>query len=193
MQHNAVRVSDCRDDIFTIPNILSFLRIALIPVIIRLYFLFENRPYAGYVLLLSGATDVIDGFIARRFNMVSAIGKALDPIADKMTQGAVLICLIFRFKLMVIPFIVLAVKELFMGISGLLIIKHTGSTYSAVWHGKAATCFLYAAIALHIFWPNVPLKISAASIAVASAMIMLSLFLYAVQNINTIKTAKSSV
>lgn len=52
------------------------------------------------VLALSGITDILDGFIARRFGMVSDVGKILDPVADKLTQGAVILCLAFRYSLM---------------------------------------------------------------------------------------------
>ncbi|MDD4773665.1 MAG: CDP-alcohol phosphatidyltransferase family protein [Eubacteriales bacterium] len=68
--------------VITIPNILSFFRICLIPVIVWLYIVKENSIWAGYLLILSGVTDIIDGFIARNFHMISNLGKVLDPIAD---------------------------------------------------------------------------------------------------------------
>ena len=67
--------------IITIPNILSFFRLCLIPVIVWLYGVAHNYVWAGYILILSGMTDMIDGYIARRFHMVSNLGKILDPIA----------------------------------------------------------------------------------------------------------------
>ena len=71
--------------IFTIPNIISIIRIAIIPFFVYFYFTssIENHYiYSLYVLLISGASDIVDGFIARRFNMISDLGKVLDPIAD---------------------------------------------------------------------------------------------------------------
>ena len=84
------------DRIFTLPNMLSFLRLLLIPLIV---YLFETDQYwwAFGMLLLSGATDVVDGWIARTFHLVSDFGKALDPIADKLTQIAVLFCLMRQY------------------------------------------------------------------------------------------------
>ena len=78
--------------ILTVPNLLSFFRILLIPVIICLYFK-EQYWWAFGLLVLSGATDVVDGWIARTFHVVSDFGKAIDPVADKLTQIALLLCL----------------------------------------------------------------------------------------------------
>ena len=103
-----------RDDgkikVFTIPNILSMFRIVLIPLFIWLY-VNRNDREAFVILILSGVTDVFDGFIARRFGMISAVGKALDPISDKLTQVAVLYCLLNRFEAMWIPFLLMIFKE----------------------------------------------------------------------------------
>ena len=82
----------------TIPNLLSVFRILLIPLIVWLYCGKQDYLLAAWVLLLSGVTDIADGFIARRFRMVSDLGKVLDPIADKLTQTAALVCLLTRFR-----------------------------------------------------------------------------------------------
>ena len=95
--------------IVTIPNILSFFRLCLIPVIIWLYIGEKNYLWAGIVLILSGATDLADGFIARHFHMISDLGKVLDPVADKLTQAAMLFCLCTRFPLMILPLVLMIV------------------------------------------------------------------------------------
>lgn len=79
--------------ILTIPNMLSALRICMIPLLVWLYYVKQDYLRTGGLLILSGLTDVVDGFIARRFQMISNLGKVLDPIADKLTQGAMLFCL----------------------------------------------------------------------------------------------------
>ena len=83
------------EKIFSIPNILSMIRILLVPVFAILYFVKvkDHYLYAALVLLLSGASDVLDGIIARKFNMITAFGKLLDPLADKLTQAVVVIFL----------------------------------------------------------------------------------------------------
>ena len=107
----------------TIPNILSCFRIILIPVFIVCYL---NTPAEGIaiwpvlVLLFSGLTDVLDGFIARHFNMISDLGKMLDPVADKLTQAAVIGCLTVRFPELLILFIVYVIKEISILSGGLI-------------------------------------------------------------------------
>ncbi len=171
-----------KNKIITIPNILSFFRLCLIPPIVILY-LGGHFPEAGLVVLLSGLTDILDGFIARTFNMISDIGKVLDPIADKTTQGVVMILLALRFPLMLLPIVMTVIKESFMALTGSLIIKKTGIVLGAEWHGKAATVLLTATMALHIFWYDIPFVPSAVSISLSALMILISLILYTVRNI----------
>ena len=112
-----------KNDILTIPNLLSTVRLALIPLIVWLYCGAENYGAAVAMILLSGLTDVVDGMIARRFNMVSDFGKILDPVADKLTQAALLICLLFTHKLMWALIVLFTVREITMVIMGMIVIK----------------------------------------------------------------------
>ncbi|MCM1264182.1 MAG: CDP-alcohol phosphatidyltransferase family protein [Butyrivibrio sp.] len=178
--------------IVTIPNILSFFRLCLIPVIVWLYSIDKNYVWAGYILILSGITDMADGYIARYFNMISNFGKVLDPIADKLTQGVMLICLLLRFPMMIAPFVLLIVKEAFMGISGILIIKRTRIVCGAQWHGKAATCLLYGMMILHVFWHEITPLVSMISIVACTLMIGISFVLYGIRNIRIMKQAKEN-
>lgn len=176
-----------KDRVFTIPNILSFFRISLIPFIVWLYAIRKDYSMAGYMLLLSGATDIADGFIARKYQMTSDLGKILDPIADKLTQAAMLICLITRFPWALLPFLLLIAKETYMSISGFLIVKKTGVVMGADWHGKAATGFLYGIMALHIFWYRIPPAVSSISIILSALMIVLSFILYGIRNSHALR------
>lgn len=175
------------DRVFTIPNILSFLRICLIPLIVWLYVIKKDYSMAGCMLLLSGVTDIADGFIARKCHMTSNLGKILDPIADKLTQAAMLICLMIRFPLALLPLLILIAKETYMGISGFLIVKKTGVVMGADWHGKAATGLLYGMMALHIFWYRIPPAASGISIVLSALMIALSLILYGIRNSHALR------
>ena len=74
--------------ILTIPNLLSAFRICLIPCIVWAYLVKERNDWAVGLLIVSGLTDMCDGFIARKFQMISNLGKILDPVADKLTQGS---------------------------------------------------------------------------------------------------------
>ena len=79
-----------------IPNILSIIRILLIFVFVYTFFALDNLYVALIVFLVAGATDVVDGFLARRYNWITTLGKILDPVADKMMQFAALICLLIK-------------------------------------------------------------------------------------------------
>ena len=167
-----------KDQILTIPNLLSIIRLALIPLIVWLYCGKRDYNAAVIVILISGATDIVDGFIARHFNMVSDFGKILDPLADKLTQAAVIICLITKHKLMLVLIILFAVKELIMGTFGFLAIKKKDSVNSAKWYGKANTVILYVVMMLLILFPGMPEALSNALIVLCGAMMLLSLLLY---------------
>lgn len=177
---------DYSNRIITIPNILSLFRIFLIPIIAWLYIKKKNYYLTAVILSISGLTDIIDGIIARKFNMISNFGKAFDPIADKLTQIVVLFCLVFRFDLMIIPLIFLIIKELFAGITGLLTIKKTHEVHGAVWHGKATTVSLYIMMAIHIIWYDIPLLCSNILIGLCTGMMALSAVLYGIKNIKLI-------
>ncbi len=173
--------------IWTIPNIMSFFRIALIPVIVWIYLGTEYPHWAGYVLILSGVTDVVDGIIARRFQMITKLGKALDPIADKLTQVSTLVCLVVRFPLMILPVVLMVLKESFMAITGMVLMKKKGLVFGADWHGKAATVTLYATMFLHVFWSEMPEIVSCVMIVVSSLLIGLSFVLYGARNLKLLK------
>ena len=112
-----------KNKILTIPNLLSLFRLCLIPVFMWLYCVEKNYLWTGIILIISGLTDTVDGFVARHFNMISDLGKILDPVADKLTQAAMLFCLLTRFPLMIVPLGLMVFKEFFMGVTGLLLFR----------------------------------------------------------------------
>lgn len=166
----------------TIPNILSLFRLLLIPLIIWLYFLKEEYIYAAAVIMLSGITDMIDGYIARKFNMVSDVGKVLDPIADKLTQAAVLICLGSRYPLLLLLVLTMAVKEAVSGLMTLAAIKKTKEIKGADWHGKVTTCLLYFTMLLHLLWIDIPNSITLITTILCASFMLLSFALYFYRN-----------
>lgn len=179
-----------KKDILTAPNMLSFFRIVLIPIIAVLYIGYQRYGWTIFVILLSGATDVIDGWVARHFNLVSDFGKILDPIADKLTQATILLCLIQRFPNILYIFLFMAVKETIMGITGLLSIRYSGEVHGADWHGKLTTCSIYAMILLHIIWYEIPLNVSNTILIVVAGVMLISLTLYCSRNLEKIKKNK---
>ena len=173
--------------IITIPNILSFFRLCLIPVIVWLYTVKQDHFLTLIILVLSGVTDIVDGIIARKCNMISDFGKAFDPVADKLTQIAMLFCLVSRFPYMMIPFVLLVVKEVFTGITALITIKRTNTVKGAVWHGKLTTVALYSMMAIHLLWYNIPRAVSLILVGICIGIMLMSFILYAIQNIKVIK------
>ncbi len=171
-----------KKQILTIPNMLSFFRLALIPLIVWLYVFQKSPEWTIVVLFVSGATDIIDGFIARHFNMTSDFGKAIDPLADKLTQIAVLFCLLTRFPLILLPIVIMLVKEIGSFVLRLIVYKKTEKVESADWHGKMTTVLIYLIMLLHILWPffKLPDEVSSISILVTAGMMIISCILYSV-------------
>ena len=177
--------------IITIPNILSLFRLLLIPVIMWLYIVKEDPVLTTVILVLSGITDIVDGIIARKCHMVSDFGKAFDPVADKLTQIAMLFCLVSRFKWMLLPLCVMVIKEVTAGILGLLVIRKTGKVDGAVWHGKATTVSLYSMMIIHLIWYNIPGVISGILIGGCTALELLSAFLYSRDNLERLRSGRN--
>ena len=167
-----------KDQILTIPNFLSLIRILLIPLIIWLYCTDEYRMISVAVIILSGLTDIADGIIARKFHMVSDFGKMLDPIADKMTQGAILLCLAIHNIWILILTVLFIIKEICMAVFGYIALRKN-SVNSARWYGKANTVVLYVVLVLLILFPGMPEWIGRGLICVSGGMMILSLTLYA--------------
>ncbi|MBE5756369.1 MAG: CDP-alcohol phosphatidyltransferase family protein [Clostridiales bacterium] len=184
------KVKTLKEEVFTIPNILSFFRITLIPFIVIFYLSLKKKVLASILVLISGVTDLLDGFIARKFNLITDLGKILDPIADKLTQLTVLFCLIIPHPLMIIPFLLLFLKEILAGIVGLILIKKEFVPF-AVWHGKLSTAFLYLTMFLHLIWVNIPFVFSKILIFISSSLIILSFILYTIKNLKKLTSLKN--
>ena len=119
---------DWKKDLFTIPNLLSLFRLLLIPVYVILYLNADpDRPedyfIAAAILAVSCLTDLIDGKIARHFGMISNTGKILDPLADKMTQFTLIVCLTIRHPILLVLVCLFVVKEIFQLIAGFVILR----------------------------------------------------------------------
>ena len=102
-----------KEDLFKIPNLLCYLRILMVPLFIYL-FLTEYYWQSAVVVLLAAGTDILDGYIARHFNMTTDWGKFIDPVADKMMQFSMLILTIFKIKWVLILVICFTLKEIIL-------------------------------------------------------------------------------
>lgn len=180
-------------DFFTVPNLITYLRLALIPAIIWAYCTLENGVLTTVFIAISALTDVVDGKIARRFNQVTDVGKALDPVADKLTQAAMMYCLLSKYELMLPVLIILIVKEIFMVVTALWETKATNQINSALWYGKACTVFLYAVMLVLIFFPNIPLTMANVLLVLCAVAMIASTVLYGIYRFKRIKEASKAI
>ncbi len=135
-----------------IPNILSIIRILLVFVFVIVLFVFDELGWALVVFLVAGITDVVDGYLARRNNWITNLGKILDPVADKLMQCTVLVSLCIKDIVpwwFVVPFFV---KELVTLILGAIVIRRRSVNVVSKWYGKFAVCLFYATIAASIIF-----------------------------------------
>lgn len=166
-----------RQEAFSIPNLLSYFRLLLIPLFVKLY-LNGDFLEALITLAASGLSDIIDGRVARKFNMVTDLGKVLDPVADKLTQCAMMFCVAMRYPAMWWLLGIHVVKELIMIAMGCYVLKKTDTVNSAIWCGKLCTGVIYAVMMAHVILPNIPQSVSVASTAVCAGLIIMSLVVY---------------
>ena len=137
-----------------IPNILSAIRILLVFVFVFVFFVVDSLYLALLIFLVAGATDVVDGYLARRNNWITNLGKILDPVADKLMQCTVLVCLWIKDIVpwwFVVPFFA---KELFTLIIGFIVIKRRSVNVVSKWYGKFAVCLFYATVAVSIIFKD---------------------------------------
>ena len=130
----------------TVPNALSVLRIIVIPFF-AWFFMHDQLAIAVALLVLSGLSDCVDGFIARKLNQVTELGKMLDPLADKLTQGVVALCLAIKFPVICPALLVFILKELVMLCGAILLLKKKKRPCAAQWYGKVATVMFYVSVA----------------------------------------------
>ena len=170
-----------RKQLLSIPNLMGYFRILLIPVIVWRYVTAETVTdyYIAAVMIgISGITDFLDGFVARRFHMITKVGKALDPIADKLTQGAIVLSLSFRFQWMIPLAVLFVIKEGFMGIMGIIFLKKGMMLDGAKWFGKVCTFVLYVVMFILILFPEIPLVAANSLIVLCIGLMLLSFGMY---------------
>lgn len=176
-----------KDDILTIPNLLSFFRILLIPVMALVYNYWGHYIATVAIIALSGLTDIADGKIARKYNMTSDFGKFIDPVADKLTQLAMILCLLSKYKNMLGLVILMVLKESFLFVLSYITFKKTGIVNSAQWYGKVTTVTLYTVMVILFLFPNIPVAIANALILLCGVVIFASMLLYSKLFYTTIK------
>ncbi len=170
-----------------IPNILTTARLALVPVFAYFMLVKENMSVAALIFVLSGLTDVVDGYIARHYNMITRFGMVYDPFVDKLMQMTAVVCLVIAEIIPVWLLVFVIVKEVSMIIvGGILYIKKI--VVSSNWYGKASTVIFYAGVLTMIMWKNIP-TVAAMSIIVVMIVAMFLAALFYI--IDTVKNYES--
>lgn len=173
-----MHIKDWKKDIFTIPNLLSLFRLILIPVYVAIYLNAEETSdyyLAAGILAVSCLTDLIDGKVARHFNMISNLGKLLDPVADKLTQFALIMCLTAKYPVLWFLVGLFVIKESFQLIAGGIRYRKGSMLKGALLSGKICTTILFLSLIVMVMLPN--LNVSVVNvIAVVDALFMLIAF-----------------
>lgn len=154
-----------------IPNLLTGIRIAMIPFLIW-RMLEGDALSSGLILITSGLTDTLDGNLARHFGWVTDLGKVLDPLADKLTQTAVCVCLLVRFPKLWFFFAPLILKDAVMTVMGVYLTRSGVKIDGAGIFGKIATVVFYVVMGLIVLFPAIPdwVTVALLSVDVACAM-----------------------
>ena len=154
-------IKNWKKEILTIPNMLSIFRIALIPVYLHIYLNADSPDdytAAAVILAVSCLTDMVDGKIARKFNMVSNLGKLLDPVADKLTQLALMICLSLQHRALRFLLMVFLIKEFFQFFAMIASLRQGKALDGALMTGKISTTVLFGSLTLMVLCPNLQEK-----------------------------------
>ena len=166
---------------FNIPNMLSFIRIIIIIPFVW-YFLNDEYLLAAAMLMLSAMSDMFDGIIARKLNQITKLGKILDPVADKLTLTAVVVCIGIKFPETILLVVILILKDVSMLIAGSFLLKKGIDPPAAKWYGKLSTIFFYISViiivALKAIWGITNPIISILLLSITSFFMLFALFKY---------------
>lgn len=185
-------MSDSKRRLWTIPNVLTLIRLILVPVYWVLMLGYHLDYWALGAFLLASATDMLDGFLARRMQCITDFGKLMDPLADKVMVVTALLCQTITGNFPVVAFIIVMLKELMMIFGGAFMLKRDIVVYSNML-GKTAQVAFIAALVL-CFWHrelaavNVPVDVWVLWIAVALALA--AMIDYAIGAVKKLKQAK---
>lgn len=170
-----------KKDLWSIPNILCYIRLLLIPLFVVQYIKAEEPAEyirAAAIVFASGLTDFLDGFIARTFNMITEFGKLIDPMADKLTQAALLFVLIVKIKYMYLLLILFVVMQLFMLVAGIAMLKKGKRLNGSKWFGKVSTAVFYAVMLVLIALPELKQTTTNILMLICGAFLAMSFALY---------------
>lgn len=166
---------------FSIPNLMGYFRILLVPVYLFVYINAESKSdyyFAAGIMLLSFLTDLLDGKIARKFDMITEFGKFLDPVADKITQGVLAISFAFRYPVVAVLVVIFAIKEFTMLGIGIFFYKKGKWMNGAEMHGKICTTVLDFTMFILLIVPTIPYAIVTLLTVICIGFVLVSFYKY---------------
>lgn len=182
--------------LFSIPNLLCYFRIGMIPVFAYTYLQAEtsaNYLLSALILGIMEFTDFLDGFIARKYHMVTEAGKIIDPIADKLLQLTLLLLIVIRNPFAAVVLILFLIKEASMAVCGLVSIKRKCRLDGALWCGKVSTAVFYICMALLILFPGTDHTVANILLCITAAFLLYSFIIYMKTYYHMLKKEKDSL
>ena len=174
-----------------LPNLLSTFRSVLVPVTVIVYFsrLPGARISAGIIIAVAGLTDMLDGYIARKYEMTTRLGKILDPLADKLTQAAALTCLVISESAPLWILLVYIVKEVFMGLGGLALMRKYSNVLSSNKLGKFASLYIVLAVIILVMFEGIGITAATVILGIGMGLAVASFgyYLYLFLKIKSVK------
>lgn len=168
-----------KKELFSIPNILCYIRFLFVGWFLYMY-MKEAYFESALIIAAGGITDCLDGQIARRCNMITQLGKILDPMADKAMQLAIAIALTTRYPLMGILLVLFLVKEIFQAVCCLIGLKKHKKLDGAMWFGKVSTAVFYVVTVLLIAFVNMPIWLVNTCICITMFCLAYAFVMYAI-------------
>ncbi|MCX7711871.1 MAG: CDP-diacylglycerol--glycerol-3-phosphate 3-phosphatidyltransferase [Clostridia bacterium] len=175
-----------------IPNILTVMRFIIIPVFA--YYLYMEQYYISVLLFtLGGITDILDGYIARKYNLITSFGKLADPLADKLMQLTAMVLLTMQGLMPMVFLIIVVAKEIFMVLGSISLYKKENFVVSANWYGKLATVIFYCVIVMAFLLKNFEVRHSAIIIDLATGIaVLFALYAFFMYSLEYRKIRKTS-
>jgi cardiolipin synthase len=162
------------------PNILSLIRLCVVPLVPLVYFsdLPGSHLWAASVYLAAALTDVLDGYIARKYDLITRLGRVLDPLADKLMAFCVLVCLIITQPILFWAGVIFFVKEVLMGVGALVQYKKFNDVLPSNTLGKISTSVFFAVCFLILIFPSLPETARVISIYTAIGLNIIAFLIY---------------
>lgn len=176
-----------------VPNLLSLLRLAMVPVFAAVFFLPDPsaRSWAAGVYALAFVTDIADGWIARHFHQVTRLGRILDPLADKLMTFTVIVCITAAGIIPLWAVVVFFLKEAAMGVGALSMYHKTEDVIPSNWLGKVSTGVFFVVCAALVLFPGIPSSWAAGLITLALVLTILAFVSYLLQYLSLTGRRKS--